>query len=131
MAGVHGAAQTVLPRLDIGSVQEEVGGRRRAQVEEKGAVRADGHARRNRNADVDVGSAGIEFLCFETLEETERYQEKESELTLQKSILLTPLLPSAGPTGGLGLAWPAPTMSLTNCSFCRAFLAMVRDVDEC
>jgi hypothetical protein len=26
---------------------------------------------------------------------------------------LTPLLPSAGPTGGLGLACPAPTMSLT------------------
>lgn len=34
-------------------------------------------------------------------------------LTLQKSIDLTPLLPSAGPTGGLGLAWPAPTISLT------------------
>lgn len=33
--------------------------------------------------------------------------------TLQKSIDLTPLLPSAGPTGGLGLAWPAPTISLT------------------
>lgn len=32
--------------------------------------------------------------------------------TLQKSIDLTPLLPSAGPTGGLGLACPAPTMSL-------------------
>lgn len=33
--------------------------------------------------------------------------------TLQKSIDFTPLLPSAGPTGGCGLAWPAPTMSLT------------------
>lgn len=33
--------------------------------------------------------------------------------TLQKSIDLTPLLPRAGPTGGLGLAWPAPTISLT------------------
>ena len=33
--------------------------------------------------------------------------------TLQKSMDFTPLLPSAGPTGGLGLAWPAPTMSLT------------------
>jgi hypothetical protein len=33
--------------------------------------------------------------------------------TLQKSMLLTPLLPKAGPTGGLGLAWPAPTISLT------------------
>jgi hypothetical protein len=33
--------------------------------------------------------------------------------TLQKSILFTPLLPSAGPTGGLGLACPAPTISFT------------------
>lgn len=33
--------------------------------------------------------------------------------TLQKSMDLTPLLPRAGPTGGLGDAWPAPTMSLT------------------
>lgn len=40
---------------------------------------------------------------------------KES-LTLQKSIDLTPLLPSAGPTGGLGLACPAPTMSFTTWS---------------
>ena len=36
--------------------------------------------------------------------------------TLQKSIDLIPLLPSAGPTGGLGLAWPAPTMILTTWS---------------
>ena len=33
--------------------------------------------------------------------------------TLQKSMLLTPLLPNAGPTGGLGLACPAPTISFT------------------
>lgn len=33
--------------------------------------------------------------------------------TLQKSIDFTPLLPNAGPTGGLGLACPAPTMSFT------------------
>ena len=33
--------------------------------------------------------------------------------TLQKSMDFTPLLPSAGPTGGEGEAWPAPTMSLT------------------
>lgn len=37
----------------------------------------------------------------------------ESVFTLQKSIDLTPLLPSAGPTGGLGEAFPASTMSLT------------------
>jgi hypothetical protein len=40
----------------------------------------------------------------------------ECELTLQKSIDLTPLLPKAGPTGGPGVAWPAPTMSLTTWS---------------
>jgi hypothetical protein len=61
-----------------------------------------------------VGSARIEFLQFKLSVQTQRYLEKKSELTLQKSILLTPLLPSAGPTGGLGLACPAPTMSLTN-----------------
>ena len=38
------------------------------------------------------------------------------EPTLQKSMDLIPLEPRAGPTGGLGLAWPAPTMSLTICS---------------
>lgn len=128
MAGVHGTAQAVLPRLDVGSIEEEVGGRRGAQVEEKGAVWSDGDARGDRDTDVDVRSAGIEFLQSEMLGQTEGSQENGMELTLQKSILLTPLLPSAGPTGGLGLAWPAPTMSLTNCSFCRAFLAMVRDV---
>lgn len=34
-------------------------------------------------------------------------------VTLQKSIDFTPLLPNAGPTGGLGLACPAPTISFT------------------
>lgn len=38
---------------------------------------------------------------------------QEDRHTLQKSMLLTPLLPSAGPTGGEGDACPAPTMSLT------------------
>ncbi len=37
---------------------------------------------------------------------------------MQKSMLFTPLLPSAGPTGGDGDAWPAPTISLTITSFC-------------
>ena len=41
-----------------------------------------------------------------------RYSERLC-LTLQKSIDFTPLLPRAGPTGGAGDAWPAPTMSLT------------------
>ena len=43
--------------------------------------------------------------------------------TLQKSILLTPLEPRAGPTGGDGEAWPAPTISLTIWSF-AIFLAI-------
>lgn len=46
-------------------------------------------------------------------------------VTLQKSILFTPLLPSAGPTGGDGLAWPAPTMSLTMRFFGCVRAAMV------
>ena len=43
-------------------------------------------------------------------------------------MLLTPLLPNAGPTGGLGLAWPAPTMSLTTESFASTFLAILPGV---
>jgi len=36
----------------------------------------------------------------------------------------TPLLPSAGPTGGEGEACPAPTMSLTIWSVCIALRAI-------
>jgi hypothetical protein len=39
-------------------------------------------------------------------------------------MLLTPLLPNAGPTGGEGEAWPAPTMSLTMTSRGIAFCAI-------
>jgi hypothetical protein len=46
-------------------------------------------------------------------------------LTLQKSIDFTPLEPSAGPTGGEGEAWPAPTMSLTIWSVWIALRAMI------
>jgi hypothetical protein len=45
--------------------------------------------------------------------------------TLQKSMLFTPLDPSAGPTGGEGEACPAPTISLTIWSFAIAFRAIV------
>jgi hypothetical protein len=45
--------------------------------------------------------------------------------TLQKSMLFTPLLPSAGPTGGEGDACPAPTISLTIWSFAIAFRAIM------
>jgi hypothetical protein len=48
--------------------------------------------------------------------------------TLQKSIDFTPLEPSAGPTGGDGEAWPAPTMSFTITSLPRFRFAMARDV---
>jgi hypothetical protein len=40
-------------------------------------------------------------------------------------MLFTPLLPSAGPTGGEGDACPAPTINLTIWSFAIAFLAIV------
>jgi hypothetical protein len=40
-------------------------------------------------------------------------------------MLFTPLLPNAGPTGGEGDAWPAPTINLTIWSFVIAFLAIV------
>jgi hypothetical protein len=33
--------------------------------------------------------------------------------SLQKAMMLRPAWPSAGPTGGAGLAWPAGTSSLT------------------
>jgi len=42
-------------------------------------------------------------------------------------MLLTPLLPNAGPTGGDGEACPAPTMSLTITSLASAFLDIVAD----
>ena len=48
----------------------------------------------------------------------------QAKITLQKSIDLTPLLPRAGPTGGLGDARPAPTMSLTIWSLAIAFRAI-------
>lgn len=44
---------------------------------------------------------------------------------MQKSIDLTPLLPNAGPTGGEGLACPAPTRSLTIWFFCGIARDMV------
>ena len=49
----------------------------------------------------------------------------EDGFTLQKSMLFTPLLPSAGPTGGDGDACPAPTISLTIWSVAIDFLAIV------
>lgn len=50
--------------------------------------------------------------------------------TLQKSIALTPLLPKAGPTGGEGVAPPAPTMSLTTWSVAATFLDILFEMRE-
>jgi hypothetical protein len=49
---------------------------------------------------------------------------------LQKSIALTPLLPRAGPTGGEGVALPAPTISLTIWSVAANFLDMLSEIKE-
>lgn len=106
---VHRAPESVLARLHVGRFQEEPGRRRRAQVEGERAIRADGDSRWDGHAGLDVGGARVEFLV--RLESSCR--NVCIQRTLQKSMLLTPLLPRAGPTGGLGLAWPAPTMSLT------------------
>lgn len=45
-------------------------------------------------------------------------------------MLFTPLLPSAGPTGGEGDACPAPTINLTIWSFAIAFRAIVSAVAQ-
>jgi hypothetical protein len=62
VAGVHGAAHAILPGLDIGGIEQEVGGGRGAEVEGEGSVGADCDTRGNGNAGVDVSSAGVEFL---------------------------------------------------------------------
>ena len=62
MAGLHSAPKTVLPGLNIRRVQEEVRGRRGAEVEIKGAIGADCHAGWDRDADIDVSCARIELL---------------------------------------------------------------------
>jgi hypothetical protein len=62
VAGTHGATETVLSGFDKGGVEQEVGGSRSAQIKSKGSVGADGDARGDRYADIDVGSACIEFL---------------------------------------------------------------------
>lgn len=72
-----------------------------------------------------MGGAGVEFLgrrwlAFGGVVGT-------GVVTLQKSMLFTPLLPRAGPTGGEGEAWPAPTISLTIWSLARALRAILAD----
>lgn len=95
----------------------------------EGAVGADGYSCGYRGAGDVVCCSRVEFLWwyvrylfsewsfFKREREGGRGRREGGLLTLQKSILLTPLEPSAGPTGGEGDAWPAPTMSLTIWSF--------------
>lgn len=132
---VHGARH-VSRALDLGldeghagGGEEEGRGGRCAQVEVEAAVGADGDARGDGRAGCVVRGAGVEFLRRGGI--SERFEVQcAAEYTLQKSILFTPLDPSAGPTGGLGLACPAPTISLTIWSLASAFFAMVVVVDR-
>lgn len=50
--------------------------------------------------------------------------------TLQKSILFTPRDPNAGPTGGDGDAWPAPTINLTIWFEVRVLRAMFQGFED-
>lgn len=62
VTGVHGAANAVFPGLNIGGVQQEVGGGRSTEVEGEGSVRTDSDTGRNRNPGVNVSSTSIELL---------------------------------------------------------------------
>lgn len=62
VAGVHRTAQAILPGLDIGGIQQQVGGGRGPEIEGKRAIGAHGDARRNRNTGIDVCGASIELL---------------------------------------------------------------------
>jgi hypothetical protein len=75
-----------------------------------------------------VRCASVKLLC---VRQKPRSPSRMGNATLQKSMLFTPLLPSAGPTGGEGDACPAPTISLTIWSLARAFFAMLRELDCC
>lgn len=118
-------ADLALCRQHASGREEERSGRRCAQLEVERAIRTDCDARRNGRSGVVVCCTGVELLC--------RRQKLRSpscvgNATLQKSMLFTPLLPSAGPTGGEGDACPAPTMSLTIWSLARAFFAMLQEL---
>lgn len=91
----------------LGGVEEEVGGLGGADVEAECPVGLDGYADRHGCSGVDVLCAGVEFLEIPLVLVVEKAEGRGWEgerLTLQKSMDLIPLLPRAGPTGGLGLA---------------------------
>lgn len=109
MAGSHGTTKPTLARLHVGSLEQQPGGRGSAEVEGEGAIGADGNTGGYGDAGVDVGGSGVEFLFIGFFQEwlvlvILWIDEKRDIYTLQKSMLFTPLLPRAGPTGGLGLA---------------------------
>lgn len=106
------ATDLAFRREDASSGEEEGRCGRRTQLEVERAIGTDCDARGYRCAGVVVCCARIELLqvCEQRASQMWRVQ---CVRTLQKSMLFTPLLPSAGPTGGDGDAWPAPTISLT------------------
>jgi len=76
----------------------------------KGSIGSNGDSCRNGGPGHHVGSSYVELL---TARQSQLGGKNMAFRTLQKSMLFTPLLPNAGPTGGLGLAWPAPTINFT------------------
>jgi hypothetical protein len=123
---ISSATDLVLGRQDAGGAEEEGGCGRGAQLEVEGAVWADCYACGDGGAGCVVCGSGVELLWGWLLVYVwDMRQVEMKEHTLQKSMLFTPLEPSAGPTGGEGEACPAPTISLTIWSFAIAFRAMV------
>lgn len=124
---ISSATDLVLRGFDASCGEEKLCGGRRADLEVEAAIGTDGDTRRDGCAGDVVCCAGVEFLESNYVRDLFSCDglSKTGVCTLQKSIDFTPLLPSAGPTGGEGDAWPAPTMSLTIWSFASAFFAMV------
>lgn len=71
MAGIHRTAHPVLPRFDIGRVEQEVGGGRGAEVKVEGSVGSNSDARRDGDTGVNVSGTGIEFLDSMSIKDCE------------------------------------------------------------
>lgn len=140
---VTGTAQFVLLGQYARGGEEERGGGGCAQFEGEGAVGADCYARGYGGAWDEICGSCVEFLVVVVAVSVGPFAllflltrlllvggvsegwVDGGELTLQKSMDLTPLDPRAGPTGGEGEACPAPTMSLTIWSTACCFFDMV------